>query len=276
MALSKAQLAARDGKLTASFASPLCAGNETVILNRWKELIGDPSYSPDTFDDNWPVQFGAFVEPFALDWHERKTHHELTRRGEVVTHPTRPHVCATIDSYRAHDNTVIDCKVSNEFHDLDALLRYHSPQLLVQMECTGAVYSALLVVHGGGEPQELQAHFSEAWAAQVWQTLDAFWRCVETLTPPVAIPLPPPPPEKWRKIDLDAPEGGQHNWAAEMRELAGRWAASIAAAKDNAEAATQIKALMPTDCGYLATGIVEVKRNRARSLSIKTREGKGG
>src|SRR5262245_20673908 len=79
--LTAEQLALRESKITASIAPPLMAGNEDVILNKWLELIGDPGWKPEDFSTNWPIQFGAFIETFALDWHERRTQQALARRG---------------------------------------------------------------------------------------------------------------------------------------------------------------------------------------------------
>src|SRR6185437_8157340 len=87
--LSPAQLQARDGKITASFLPKLMAGDNAAILNEWRRVVGDPGWDPQNLDDSWPVQFGSYIEPFALDWHERKTGAFLSRRGEVVTCPER-------------------------------------------------------------------------------------------------------------------------------------------------------------------------------------------
>ena len=153
--LSPEQLAARENKITASFLPALMAGNEQVILSKWRELIGDPTWVRDDLTDDWLPSFGSYVEPFALDWHQRKTGKALTRRGEVVTHPTRPYVAATLDAWREADNTVIDCKTINAHRALDDVVSYYVPQLICQRACVGADKAALLIVHGGTEPQEI-------------------------------------------------------------------------------------------------------------------------
>src|SRR4051812_23031380 len=126
--LTAAQHAAREGRVTASFMPALVAGDEARILNEWRRLIGDPSYVPENVADNWPVQLGSYLEPFILDWQERRTGIPLIRRGEVVVHPTRAWLSCTLDAWRAHDRTVVDAKVSSGFRALDEIVRYYTPQ----------------------------------------------------------------------------------------------------------------------------------------------------
>src|SRR4051812_46022608 len=110
MALTAAQHKARDGKITASFLPYLMAGDAERIINEWRKLIGDPNYTPENLDDNWAVQYGSFIEEFALNWHEKKTGQALTERRKVVVHAEKSHVCCTLDAYRVADHTAIDCK----------------------------------------------------------------------------------------------------------------------------------------------------------------------
>src|SRR5262245_5529629 len=216
--LTADQLALRENKITASFAPPLMAGDEARIHNKFLELIGDPSWTPEDLTGEWVVQFGVWIEPFALDWHERRTKTELTRRGEVVTHPDRPYVCATLDAWREADRCCIDHKAINSFATIDSAVNFYLPQLIVQRGCTRADRAALLITHGGAEPQEVIVRIDADYEALVWQRIDQFQHCVETLTPPVKLPdivKPAPPPDQWRTIDLDKPdEINAHNWSS--------------------------------------------------------------
>jgi hypothetical protein len=267
--LSPAQKILRDGKITASFVPQLISGNRAAILSKWKELVGDPTWEPEDFSKSWPMALGSHIESLALDWQERKSKMEITRRGEVVFHPTRPYVAATLDGFRAANNTVLDVKWIDSRLSLDERLAYYTPQLVVQRACVEAAYAGLLVVHGGAEPQELFANITAEYAEQVWDRVDAFWTCVEELTPPVPLPPVPPPPERWTKIDLDNPASENLNWRATMQWNLARWRETRAAAELYATSAAEIKQILPDDCGELISGGTIVKRNRARAVSIK-------
>jgi len=248
------------------------AGDEPAIHLKWLELIGDPDWTPEDLSGSWPVQLGSHVETFALNWHERRTRMELSRRGEVVMHPERPFFCCTLDAWRDADRTCVDCKWVNAHRAIDETVAYYTPQLVGQRGCTGADRVALLVVHGGSEPQEIEVRLDPDYESTVWTRVDQFWRCVETLTPPVlVVPMPAVvPPEQWRTVDLnDDGERARHNWAAAMCEHLGAWRDTRAAAERNEAARAGVKSLLPEDVGTLRFGGVQVKRNRARAVSIK-------
>lgn len=272
MGLTAAQLAAREGKITASFAPQLMAGDIPAIHNKWLELIGDPSWQPEDLSDNWPVQFGSFIEGFALDWHERRTQYALTRRGEVVQHPILPHVACTLDGFREFDQCAIDCKCVGHWRKLDEVLAFYQPQLILQRACVRSINCALLIVHGGAAPVEYSVTIDPDYEVMVWQRIDQFWRCVQLLIPPVeGMKLPPlTPPEQWRTIDLDQPDQlVAYNWAPDMKLQLGTWDATHDAAQRNETARDEIKKLLPEDAGKLSCGGLTVTRNRARAVSIK-------
>ena len=239
MSLTAAQLKARDGKITASFAPMLMAGKEAEILNRWRMLIGDPHAVEENLDDKWPVQYGSFIEPFALDWHQRVTGRALTRRGEVVVHPTRDFLCCTLDAYRAEDSTVIDCKALGGYRKLDEAIGYYAAQMVVQRECVGSEKAALLIVHGGAEPKEFSVEITDEYTKAVMDRVDWFWNCVETLTPPYALPSIAAPVKPEAFYDMT----GNNAWAASSATyLETRDAKRLC---DDAE--KTLKAAMPAD-----------------------------
>src|SRR5262245_25557612 len=182
----------RTGKITASFTPWLMKGDEPKIRNEWFKLTGDPRYVPEDFADDWGVQFGIFIQPHALDWHERRTRLELSRRDEFVVHPTLPYVGCTLDAFRAAANTVVDCKAIHGASDIDKAVAHYTPQMVVQRACTGADYAALLIVHGGGEPFEVNVPIDPEYELRVFERIAAFWQCVQQRIPPVAIVEAPP------------------------------------------------------------------------------------
>lgn len=259
--LSPSQIAAREGKCTASFLPILMAGKEDAILNEWRRLVGDPAWEPENLDDVWPVAFGSFVETFALDWHERKTGHELSRRGEVVVHPHLIYCCCTLDAYREHDSTVIDNKAIGAYRKIDDVLGYYAPQLIMQRACVGADNAALLIVHGGAEPVEYAVTWDTIYEAEVWQRVLEFWRCVETLTPPYAFAPIAAPVKAEKSYDY----GTNNHWCSE----AVAWLQNKQAAKDFAAAEKTLKSIVPADAARVTGGGITATRDKANRLSIR-------
>ncbi len=261
MSLTQAQLQARDGRVTASFLPYLMAGDEGKILAKWQELVGDPAYEAEDLSRVWPVQFGSYIEPFALDWHETATGYPLTRRGEVVPHPARPWFCCTLDAYRASDSTVIDCKAVGPWRKLDDVRSLYLPQMVAQRACVGAKRAALLVVHGGQEPVEEPLDWPEEYEAEVWARVDAFWQCVLTLTPPVAMTPLAAAIRAERIFDMT----GSNEWG----DAAATWLADAPAAKRAATAEKALKGLVPADAKQAHGAGVQITRDRAGRLSLK-------
>ena len=271
MPLTPAQLALRENKITASFLPQLMKGDDRAIFNKWLELIGDPKWTPEDFTDDWPVQFGSFIETFALDWHQRRTGKPLTRRGDVVVHPRRPYFCCTLDAFREDDQCAIDCKACGAYMHVDDILRYYTPQLVGQKGCTGARRMALLLVHGGAEPREIEIEATADYIEQVWNRVDAFQLCVENLTQPVALPEIVPP-EKWRTVNLlNDNDIAAHNWSGEMLIALGTWLATEQDAKAFEASKERVKELLPADVGTILTADVKIARDRRNAVSIRHR-----
>jgi len=261
MSLTKKQLEAREGKITASFLPALMSGDSAKILNEWRRVVGDPGYVAEDLSDSWPVHFGSLIEPYALDWHQRKTNLPLTRRGEVVDHPDRPYFCCTLDAYREADHTVIDCKAPGQWRKIDEVVAYYTPQMIAQAACVGAAKAALLIVHGGSEPAEYPVEWTPEYEVEVWRRVDNFHAHVESLTPPVELPAVAAPVKRLKIVDMtDSSE-----WAAQ----AGRWLQAYGAAQTARDAEKELKALVPADAVKAFGAGIEITRNRAGSLSLR-------
>jgi len=252
--------------VTGSFMPPLCEGNGARINRQWRERTGLPV---EPMVETWPMKFGSFNEPLVLDYHEEKTGHAITRRGEVVAHPQRPNVGVTLDGFREHDNWIIQVKCCGSWQSIPHILDYYCCQAWLEAECTGAAGASLLVMHGGGEPVEYPIHVDANYREAVWARIDEFLDCIATLTEPYAITIPPIiPPEKWRRIDLDDEENAP-NWGDQMRELITQWDETSDAARINSAAKDQIKRLLPDDVGRVVYGAKIIARARNGAVSIK-------
>lgn len=261
MALTEDQKRRRDGKVTASFLPYLMAGDEAKILREWQRLVGDPSHVEEDLSGVWPVQFGAFIESFALDWHETKTGRKLSRHGEVVTHPYLEHVSCTLDAYRDDDATVIDCKAPGRWRKLEDVLAFYPAQLVVQRACVGAKRAALLVVHGGDEPAEHTVEWDDNYERTVWDRIAAFWDAVTSLSPPVSLPPVAAPVTAVRVSDMS----GSNSWA----DAAATWLANRDAAKQFEGAIKSIKGMVEPDViRAFGHGIAAIRAKNG-AISIK-------
>jgi len=272
--LTPEQAAARR-EVPASFVPALIAGNEKRITEQWLVCVGETVVAD--LSDVWDVQRGVALEPAILDWHQRKSGHAITRRGESVTHPARPYVSATLDGMQEGLSLVIDAKAPGRWRKVPDVLAYYTPQMVVQRACVGAEAAALLVSSGGDEPELHTLEWTAEYEAQVWERIDWFWSCVETFThpaPPAPI-APPVPQEKWRTLNFNSMrEHGEPmpNWAGAMQTHLTGWADTEAAAKANKNAAKNVKDLLPDDVGKLIWSDIVVSRAKNNAVHIKLKD----
>lgn len=260
MALTAAQLAAREGKLTASRVACLMSGDEAKIHDLWLEMIGDPRYVAEDLSGVWAVQLGSATEALNLDWYERK-HGAVTRRGEVVCHPLHEWAACTLDGWDAALPGPVECKHVGGYEAIAKVVERYQPQLHWQMLCTGSYAAALSVIEGAREPVVELVRFDPDYAAELWRRAEAFMACVESLTPPVAL-APVAAPVKAEKVyDL----AGSNEWG----DAAATWLADAPAAKRAAAAEKALKALVPADAARCHGNGVQITRDRAGRLSLK-------
>jgi len=252
---------AQRGVITASFLPYLLAGDTDKILQHWRIAVGDLDVEEEDLSTNWPVQFGAYVEPFALDWHQRKTGHPLTGRGHVMTHPQRPWLTCTLDAFRAADNTVIDVKVLGGYRRLDEAIAFYTPQMVAQKSCSEATHAALLIVHGGAEPQEHPVEWTSDYELVLWLRVEEYYRNILNLVPPSPLPSIVAPVKPIKTYDMT----GDNRWA----DAAGRWFDNAVAARDFEDAKDTLKKLTPEDAVRASGHGVTVSRAKNGHLSVK-------
>lgn len=257
--LSPAQLKARDGKLTASRVACLMTADEAKIFDLWRELAGDPAWKPEDLSDCWPVQFGAFTEPFNLDWFERR-HGPVMRRGEVVEHANGWAAC-TLDGWSVVHDCPIECKHCGGHEPFETLVERYHPQMHWQMIITGAEHCALSVIMGAREPVVEFVDRDTDYAAELMRRAEAFMRCVWTLTPPVDIAPPIAAPVPGKTYDMT----GSNEWGSE----AAAWLENIAAKKRAECAEKALKGMVPADAIKCTGAGVQITRNRAGHLSLR-------
>lgn len=262
--LTEEQWAKREGHITASFLPYLMAGDEKRMVAEWMRLVDHPDYVREDLSTFWAPSLGSYLEPFMLDWHERKTAQPLTRRGEWIEHPQFPYVGCTLDAFRESDHCVVDCKVLSRWTNLDEQRAFYTPQLLVQCRSMRAQLASLLIVYGGEEPQEYPAGWDQEYERAVWERVQWFWARVESLQAPCALPVVKGSVPAVKAYDMMA-TASANAW--------GSWAAQWLGNRDGAalfnESATELKHLVPPDAVKAYGAGLQVSRSKAGALTIR-------
>jgi len=257
--LSPTQLAQREGKLTASRVAALMTGDESAVLNMWREMVGDPDYVPEDLSAVWAVQLGSTTEGLNLEWYERK-HGAITRRGEVVI-GQHEWMAATLDGWDVVNNCPIEAKHVGGFEKFEVIVARYQPQMQWQMLVTGARECALSVIMGASEPTIERVPFDAGYAAELMRRAAAFMQCVWNLTPPVVL-APVAAPVKPVKVY----EMSENNlWCSE----AVTWLENRVAGKKAQAAEKELKALVPADAARCHGYGVTINRDRAGRLSLR-------
>jgi hypothetical protein len=259
--LTKTQLIARDGKLTASRVACLMTGDATKIMELWREMTGDPAFVPEDLSGVWPVQLGSWTEQLNLDWYERRTGKPLQKRGEVVVHPSDDWAAATLDGWDEDLQAPVECKHVGGFEKLPVILERYAPQAHWQMLVTNSRRCIFSVIEGAREPVIEIVEYDPAYASELWSRASAFMICVRTLTPPCALPAVAAPVKAEKTYDMT----GNNSWGAN----AATWITTRAAHKDHEAATKELKALVPADAAKCLGHGITISRSKIGSLTIR-------
>ena len=262
--LSPLQQEQRRGRLTASRVSALMGDDAEKILNLWRELVGDPSYVEEDLSDVWAVQLGATTERLNLDWYEKRIGRPLSRRGDVVLHPSYPWAAATLDGFDDELNAPVECKHTGGHEPIPTLVERYMPQMTWQMLVTGTTRCAFSVIMGAREPIIEIIDLDQTYASELLARACAFMLCVETMTPPTALPAVAAPVAAIKSYDMST----SNAWVAN----AATWLGTIQAKKDCDAAAKKLKALVPADAKWCFGGGVSISRSKSGALSIRDKE----
>jgi predicted phage-related endonuclease len=258
--LTRAQMDARQGKLTASRIAPLMTGDGAKIMQLYLEMTDQAE--PDNLDDVWPVQLGSATEPLNLDWYERKNGVLLARRGEVVVHPRYQWAAATLDGWIPPD---LDCPLETKHvggrEPLEVIVDRYQPQMQWQMEVTGAKECALSVIMGANEPVVEFVPRDADYAAEMIRRGAQFMDFVKRRIPPVALDPVPSPVDATKVYDML----GNNAWG----DKAATWLATKSAADDCKDAEKVLKSMVPADAKKCAAYGVQITRDRAGRLSLR-------
>jgi predicted phage-related endonuclease len=262
--LSPDQIRQRDGKLTASRVACLMTGDAEKIMNLWRELVGDPEFVEEDLSDVWAVQLGSHTESLNLDWYERRTGKQLTRRGEVVVHPEFPWAACTLDAWDDIIPAPVEGKHVGGYEKTQTIIARYCPQAHWIMIVTGAQKCVFSIIEAAREPIIEFVEYDEAYGKELWERALAFMGCVGTLTPPVALPAVAAPVKPEKTYDFT----GNNEWGAN----AATWITTRAAAKDFEAATKALKSIVPADAIKCSGHGITVSRSKIGSLTIRERE----
>jgi predicted phage-related endonuclease len=260
--LSAAEEDYRIGKFTGSLANAvMSAKNDAELVAIWRQKVGLDPPQPET----WAMRAGAHMERLILDERELQTGQAITRRGEIVDHPSESNICVKLDGFRAADNAVIEAKFLSAFYNRDDFLSAYAAQVTLQMICQGVRTGYLVVAQGTSDPIEHEILWDDDYAGELMRRAKAFIRCMRTLTPPAALP-PVCPPERWRTIDIIA---APTNWSAEMLVHLDEYQATAEHAERHDAAGKAARLLVPHDVGRISAGAWALSRDKRGVISIR-------
>jgi hypothetical protein len=222
----------------------------------------------DDAPPNWAMRAGSHMEELILDYYQERLGLPITRRGDVVHHPDNPDICVKLDGFCAPLDRVVEAKFLSPHRQREEFIPAYYPQTMLQRLCTGASSVVLLVAQGTAEPVDYEHVYDADYAAELMRRAGIFLQCLRTLTPPYPIPPAPPPPEKWRTLDIIAEPT---NWSAELLLYLSEYDSTAAAAKAHDEMGKLTRDLIPDDVGKVFAGSFQITRNRKGNLAITRR-----
>jgi len=146
---------------------------------------------PDPDDTTDPVYWGTLLEPVVAASYTKQTGRRVRRINAVLRHPTIPWMLANIDRevIGAPEVSVLECKTAGEFGARlwrEGVPEYVQIQVQHQLAVTGKHAADVAVLLCG---QKLEVHRivrDDSLIARLIELEAAFWRYVQTDTPPPA------------------------------------------------------------------------------------------
>ena len=262
--LTKVQLEARKGKLTASRIAPLMTGDAEKIMRLYQEFIGEAV--EEDLSRVWAVRLGEATEALQLAWYEEKNHVILTRRGLLLTHALHDWAACTLDAWDPVLACPIECKHVGGHEPHEIIAARYQPQMHWQMWITGATRCLLSVIRGADAPIVDAIERDEDYTQEMVKRAQHFMMCVALHEPPVEIaPAAPPPlvpPDKIVNMQ------GNNYWA----RFAGEYINCKVEAEIFQSAKESLKSLMPDDAKICFGHGIRILRDRRGALHVKEDE----
>jgi len=146
---------------------------------------------PDAHNTTDPVYWGTLLEPIVAASYTKQTGNRVRRINAVLQHPHVPFMLANIDRevVGCRDVQLVECKTAGEFGARlwrDGVPEYVQLQVQHQLAVTGKQAADVAVLLCGQKLEVHRIQRDDALIARLIELEAAFWRCVETDTPPPA------------------------------------------------------------------------------------------
>ncbi|CAJ3455025.1 GP47 [Burkholderia pseudomallei] len=146
---------------------------------------------PDPQDTSEPIYWGTLLEPIVAASYTKQTGNKVRRVNAVLQSPTVPFMLANVDRevVGCRDVQLLECKTAGEFGARlwrEGVPEYVQLQVQHQLAVTGRQAADVAVLICG---QKLEVHRvvrDDSLIARLIELEAAFWRFVETDTPPPA------------------------------------------------------------------------------------------
>lgn len=255
------QLERRRGSVGASDATIIMNGTAEAVYNLWAVKTGRTA-SAD-LSDVLPVQIGIATESVNLDFAQRKLGKIITRSLSPAAHPDAPWMTATLDGWLMDEKCPVEAKHVNQFAKIDEVVAKYTAQVHQQMMVTDADHAYLSVIIGTMTHEIRRIDFDWAYAAEVHDRCEMFWKYVQTDTPPPDWEPAGPPVEysTMRTVSME----GNNQWAVAADDWLGTRLS--VALHDTAKAA--IKGLVESDVRKAEGHGITVTRAKNGAITIR-------
>jgi len=251
-----------------------------IMNGDWHELWMQKMGYAEQVDlsDVLPVQLGVFTEEFNVKWFERDMQVECKRDAQGDTEsrynfnwagvPCR----GTLDAefkYRG-ERIGLECKHTNERATMNQQLERYMPQLQMYMKCANLNFMYFANIFGNSRYEYVKVAQDELYQERMHVHLREFWNLVATETePPLSMPYVNATIDQIPIDDMVARDAGTDN---AFMDMANEYIETKAAAKRNAEASKNLKAMVATDEREVYSPVLSIKRDKRGSLRVNVKK----
>lgn len=211
------------------------------------------------------VQLGRVTEALNLDWYERVSGNQVTRRGENVVSLAESCMSCTLDGLIEAVPAVIEAKHVHSGSSRDGVIGQYAAQVQHQMFVMGVPNGILSVIIGTAEPALWSIARDDWWLDDYVKLCRRFWACVESDTAPDwGTELEAPVAKADRVVDMT-----KETCSVEWEKHARDWVVNRMPAERFTRARDAIKSMIPSDVRQATGGGIIVTRDGRARLHIK-------
>lgn len=276
-----------------SDAGVIADGEPDALLRLYLQKTGD---LPDKEDATWTRYMQQVVETAALDWIAEYGCRDARgvrvlppmtgvdglgrqRRGDQPTSKTWPFIGCTLDGWHPYLKCPLNVKKLSGWSGkkqgqtpLEWAVEHYTVSTMHEALACDVDFGYLILVIDGKEPVAQRIDCDPWWVEEYVEIARAFWRCVETKTPPQGasfISTPKVEIASLRHINLrNKADAEACNWSGDAIKLITKFAETEGAHKAHMATREEIKKLLPDDVGTLDYGRFHVKRSKANALTM--------